>query len=132
MFTSLPQVPGALVAFGATLALFAQPANAQATSSPARGQQIFKAQCGTCHSVIPGKNQIGPGLAGIVGRKAGKASGFRYSPALANAAYTWDKARLDKFIAGPAKAVPGNRMPYPGLADAPSRQALLAYLASVK
>ncbi|ABP64340.1 cytochrome c, class I (plasmid) [Novosphingobium aromaticivorans DSM 12444] len=123
----LPPVLGALVALGA-----APIALAQTAASPAKGQQVFKTQCGACHSVVAGKNQIGPSLAGVVGRKAGKAAGFKYSPALAKASFTWDKARLDKFVAGPSKAVPGNRMPYPGLADAGARQALLAYLASVK
>ena len=122
-----PWVMGALVAFGAAPLAFAQ-----AAPNSAKGQQLFKAQCAVCHSVVPGKNQIGPSLAGVMGRKAGKSAGFKYSPALAKAMFTWDKAWLDKFVAGPAKAVPGNRMPYPGLADADARQALVAYLASVK
>lgn len=123
----LLQVLGALVALG--VAPFAP---AQAAPNAAKGQQVFKAQCGACHSVVAGKNQIGPSLAGVVGRKAGKSAGFKYSPAVARATFKWDTVRLDKFIAGPAKAVPGNRMPYPGLADAGARQALVAYLASVK
>lgn len=91
----LPPVLGALVALGA-----APIALAQTAASPAKGQQVFKTQCGACHSVVAGKNQIGPSLAGVVGRKAGKAAGFKYSPALAKASFTWDKARLDKFVAG--------------------------------
>ncbi|HZV11532.1 MAG TPA: c-type cytochrome, partial [Novosphingobium sp.] len=110
-------------AFGAALlplALAATPAAAQ-SGDATRGRAVFQGQCGVCHSVAPGKAIIGPSLAGIVGRAAGKQAGFAYSPALAKAGFKWDKAKLDAWIAGPAKVVPGNRMPFAGLADGAKR-----------
>jgi len=123
-------LPVALIALGVIGAV--PSAFAQTAPNAAKGQQVFKVQCGACHSVVPGKNQIGPSLAGVVGRKAGKQAGFQYSPAMAKAGFVWDKPRLAAFIAAPAKTVPGTRMPFAGLPDAGARQAVVEYLASVK
>jgi cytochrome c len=112
-------------------AVLATPAAAQ-TGDTAKGRAIFQTQCGVCHSVAPGKTLVGPSLAGIVGKPAGKQAGFAYSPAMAKAGFRWDKAKLDTWIAGPAKVVPGNRMPFAGLADAARRADLIAYLANAK
>ncbi|MGH7292912.1 MAG: c-type cytochrome, partial [Myxococcota bacterium] len=48
----------------------------------ANGARVFAA-CAACHSLAPGRHRTGPSLAGVLGRKAGTAEGFRrYSPAL--------------------------------------------------
>jgi nitrite reductase (NO-forming) len=57
----------------------------------------------------------GPSLAGIVGRKSGAEPNFNYSPAMKQAALTWDAATLDAYLMDPQKIVSGNRMPFPGL-----------------
>ena len=41
-----------------------------AAGDPAAGRQIFR-KCQACHSLDPGKNLVGPSLAGIIGKKAG-------------------------------------------------------------
>ena len=55
------------------------------------GRQVFK-KCQACHSLDPGKTILGPSLAGIVGRKSGAEPDFNYSPAMKQAALTWDAA----------------------------------------
>jgi nitrite reductase (NO-forming) len=93
------------------------------------GRQVFK-KCQACHSLEPGKTILGPSLAGIVGRKSAADANFSYSPAMKQAALTWDPPTLDAYLAEPAKIVPGNRMPFPGLKTDHDRQDVIAFLAA--
>jgi cytochrome c len=100
---------------------------AQADGDAARGEQRFE-DCVACHKLEPGANNVGPSLFGVLGRKAGELSEFRYSPALKRSGITWTAQTLDAFIADPQQAVPANRMPYAGMPDAADRADLIAYL----
>ncbi|MES2042268.1 MAG: c-type cytochrome [Pseudomonadota bacterium] len=102
---------------------------AAAPPSPA-GQEIFEQRCASCHSVEPGENDVGPGLAGVVGRKAGSLAGFDYSPALKTSGKVWTPAQLDQYLAAPQKLVPGTRMAM-AVPAADQRQAIIAYLAGI-
>jgi cytochrome c2 len=53
------------------------------------GKQVFK-KCEACHSLEPGKNLIGPSLAGVVGRRAGSEPGYDYSQAMKESDLTWN------------------------------------------
>ena len=74
---------------------------------------LFRGQCGTCHvteaDALP---RQGPNLVAVYGRKAGTASGFKYSPAFADADFTWDEARLDTWLTNPQAMLPGAVMVY--------------------
>lgn len=96
---------------------------------PLAGRQVFK-KCQACHSLEPGKTILGPSLAGIVGRKSATDANFSYSPAMKQAALTWDPSTLDAYLADPAKVVPGNRMPFPGLKTDHDRKDVIAFLAT--
>ena len=93
------------------------------------GRQVFK-KCQACHSLEPDKTILGPSLAGIVGRKSGAEPNFNYSPAMKQAALTWDAATLDAYLMDPQKIVPGNRMPFPGLKTDQDRKDVIAFLAA--
>jgi cytochrome c len=96
----------------------------------AAGGMAFQ-QCADCHS--PGANDgVGPGLKGVVGRRAGGKQGFIYSPAMAKSTLVWDAATLNAYLADPKKAVPGTTMAYPGDEDAKERADLVAYLLTLK
>jgi cytochrome c len=95
------------------------------------GQAVFKSQCSICHSVEAGRNQMGPSLAGIVGRKAGQEPGFHYSAANKDSGLTWDEATLDRYLTSPKDVVPHTLMTYGGLKDATKRENLIAYLATL-
>ncbi|MEO6388125.1 MAG: c-type cytochrome [Croceibacterium sp.] len=86
------------------------------------------AQCKACHSVEPGKNGIGPSLAGIYGDKAGDVAGFDFSDAMKSSGLTWNRANLDRFITDPKAVVPGTKMGFGGLKDAAKRQEIITYL----
>ncbi|HUR04109.1 MAG TPA: c-type cytochrome, partial [Nonomuraea sp.] len=56
------------------------------------------AVCAACHSIEPGKNGIGPSLAGVFGAKAGHVASFDYSDAMESSGLTWNQANLDRFL----------------------------------
>lgn len=86
------------------------------------------AKCASCHSLIPGRNGIGPSLAGVYGRHAASAPNFRYSEALAGSGLVWDAAKLDRFLTRPRDVVPGNKMTFSGLSDPAVRAEIIAYI----
>ena len=96
----------------------------------AAGKALFT-QCAVCHS-IDGTNAVGPSLNSIVGRKAGTADGFRYSRAMKNSGAVWDDKTLDAYLADPQKLIPGNVMPFSGMADPKQRADVIAYLQTLK
>jgi len=100
---------------------------ARADGDAARGEKKFE-ECAACHKIERGENDLGPSLHGVFGRKAGTLADFRYSPALKRSGITWTAQTLDAYLADPQKAVPANRMPYAGLAEASDRADLIAYL----
>ena len=93
---------------------------------PAAGHLIFR-KCQACHSMEPGKNILGPSLAGIIGRKAGSEAGYSYSSAMKQANIVWDAKSLDAYLSDPQKFVPGNKMPFPGLKTDHDRADIIAY-----
>jgi len=109
------------------LGLVASAAQAQDVTA---GKAVY-AQCSACHTV-DGANGVGPTLQGIVGRKAGTFAGFRFSRAMKGSGLTWDEKTLSAYLAEPQKVVPGNVMPFSGIADEKQRADLIAYLATLK
>jgi cytochrome c len=88
-------------------------------------------QCAECHS--PGSSDgAGPGLKGVLGRRAGSKDGFIYSPAMKKSTVVWDEATLAAFLADPRAVVPGTTMAYAGDDDAKERADLVAYLKTLK
>jgi cytochrome c len=97
-------------------------------AKPPDGAALFKQQCGTCHTTDPSEPlRQGPPLDKIVGRPAGKVSGFHYSPAFAKADFVWDEARLDAWMSNPQELIPGAMMAY-RQAKPETRAAIIAYL----
>jgi cytochrome c len=121
--------------FGLVVALapFAVQAQAPAAAVDAvRGATLVKQRCAVCHSLVDDTGpRPGPSLKGVVGRKAGTLVGFKYSPAMKAANISWDKARLDVFLTGPGKAVPGTFMMIP-VSNPKDRTDIVAYLETLK
>jgi cytochrome c len=116
----------------AALVLMSAVGMAQAQDAEA-GKKVL-ARCMACHDAEKGVNKVGPTLKGIVGRKAGTVSGFRYSPAMKAAGeggLVWDEPNLARYLADPKAAVPGNRMAFPGLKDPDEIRNVIAYLKAV-
>jgi cytochrome c len=123
---SHPVLP-ALAASLALLGLGAASVRAQTlpVGDPARGKTLYAA-CGGCHSLD--ENDVGPMHRGVVGRKAGSAPGYAYSPALKASGIVWTPANLDRWLSGPQAMVPGARMFF-SVSNSQSRSDIIAYLA---
>ena len=59
-----------VLSLATTVVLAAGPALAD------HGAKVFK-KCKACHTTTAGKHRVGPSLAGVVGRKAGTAKGYK-------------------------------------------------------
>lgn len=103
---------------------------ARAAEPPAsRGQTLYDAKCSACHS--PEAHRVGPLHRGVVGRRAGSAAGYDYSPALAASRLAWTRETLDRWLADPEALVPGQKMGFRVGSEA-DRRALVSYLETLK
>jgi len=99
-----------------------------ASTSAADGAKIFK-KCSACHSIAQGgANKIGPALWGILGRKAGSISNYKYSKAMAAHGKAWSFEELNSFLIKPKGWIKGNKMSFAGLKNAKDRAAVILYL----
>ena len=121
-----PAAPQTVVQAPASLA---PQTGASPGGDPQAGRLVYR-KCQACHSLEPGKNTLGPSLAGILGKKAAEVPNFNYSPALKASNIVWDVAALDAYLLDPQKTVPGNKMPFPGLKTENERRDVIAYLAA--
>lgn len=72
-------------------------------------------QCSQCHTFGQGEGPgYGPNLFGIIGKKAGSAQGFTYSPGFlaVMSGKIWDQALLDRWLTDTQALAPGTGMTY--------------------
>ena len=110
-------------------ALLGSGASVAAVHGDARKGKAAYAQCLACHALE--RDVVGPRHCGLFGRRAGSVPRFDYSPAMKRSTLIWDEKTLDRFLADPAKAVPGTSMTFGGIADPKERADLIAWLEQV-
>ena len=94
----------------------------------AAGEKVFGV-CKACHQVgETAKNNVGPILNGLIGRKSGTVEGYNYSKANKESGITWDEATFREYIKDPKAKIPGTKMIYAGLKDEQRTNDLIAYL----
>ena len=93
----------------------------------ARGAQAFEEQCSGCHRLD--QNEVGPMLAGVVGRSTAAVEGYDYSAALAAHGGAWDEDALAAYLMDPMAVVPGGRMVIAPLSEDEARD-VVAFLAA--
>lgn len=114
----------------AFLLIASQATIAQAAGDAAAGKAAF-AKCASCHEVGRAAHDgFGPQLNGIVGRQAGAAGDFNYSPAMKKAGFVWTEDKLRAFLKSTDDVVPGNKMRFWGIRSDREIDDLLAYLRS--
>ena len=92
------------------------------------GEKVFK-KCAACHSIVKGgKNNIGPALYNVVGRKTGIVSDYKYSKALASYDKEWTFEELNGYLIKPAKWIKGTKMAFAGLRKEKDRASVIKYL----
>lgn len=122
------------LAAAAVLVLLAPVAVAQAAAPAAlkgnaeAGKAAFR-KCASCHQVGPSaRGGFGPKLTGVIGRKAGATTDYKYSAAMKNANIIWTEQNLASFLKAPSDFIPGNNMRFWGIGNAQQVADLLAYL----
>jgi cytochrome c2 len=99
----------------------------------AAGERVFR-QCRACHKVgEDARSGTGPALNGVFGHPAAAVEGFRYSPAMQEAAaggLVWTAETLDAYLTKPRDFVSGTRMSFAGLRKEEDRAAVIAYLST--
>ena len=94
----------------------------------ATGEKVFK-KCAACHSIVKGgKNNIGPALYNVVGRKIGIVEDYKYSKALASYDKKWTLEELNGYLIKPAKWIKGTKMAFAGLRKEKYRASVILYL----
>lgn len=112
-------------------------ANAAAAADADFGQRLFD-RCLPCHTVEQGApHSLGPNLFGVVGRMAGTADGYVYSPAMANSGITWTEENIARFLrdlngTSPDSFIPGNRMIQMGGATDDQIADMIAYMQTLR
>ena len=92
------------------------------------GEKVFK-KCAACHSIVKGgKNNIGPALYNVVGRKVGAVSDYKYSKALSGYEKEWTFEELNGYLVKPAKWIKGTKMAFAGLRKEKDRASVIKYL----
>ena len=93
-----------------------------------KGEKVFK-KCAACHSIVKGgKNNIGPALYNVVGRKVGSISDYKYSKALSEYNKEWTIEELNGYLIKPAKWIKGTKMAFAGLRKEKDRASVILYL----
>ena len=91
------------------------------------GEKVFK-KCAACHSIVKGgKNNIGPALYNVVGRKTGAVADYKYSKALASFDKEWTLEELNGYLIKPSKWVKGTKMAFAGLRKEKDRASVIKY-----
>ena len=94
----------------------------------ATGEKVFK-KCAACHSIAKGgKNNIGPALYNVVGRKVGAIDDYKYSSALSEYGKEWSFEELNGYLIRPAKWIKGTKMAFAGLRKEKDRASVILYL----
>jgi len=92
------------------------------------GAKIFK-KCSSCHSIAQGGgNKIGPALWGVLGRKAGSISDYKYSKAMVNYGKPWSFEEMNSFLTKPKDWIKGTKMSFAGLKNEKERAAVILYM----
>jgi cytochrome c len=107
------------------------PISVAAAGNAASGKEVYQTRCLGCHGNGRTANTLGPSLVGIIGRRAGTGESGVHSRILAESDINWDEASLRKFLAAPAKEMPGTMMPA-GAQNAQEIDDLIAYLKTLR
>ena len=119
--TTSTETSSANLEAGNIMALFA-------TTNISEGEKIFK-KCVACHSIAKGGgNKIGPALWGVLGRKVGSISDYKYSKAMTAHEKTWSFEEINGFLTKPKDWIKGTKMSFAGLKSEKDRAAVIFFM----
>ncbi|MEE8439453.1 MAG: c-type cytochrome [Micropepsaceae bacterium] len=112
-------------------------ANTASAADAGFGERLFD-RCLPCHTISQGgPHSLGPNLFGVIGRAAGAAEGYVYSPAMTNSGVTWTPENIALFLrdidgSSPDSFIPGNRMFQPAPPTPDQVADMLAYMQTLR
>ena len=99
-----------------------------ASTSATEGAKVFN-KCLTCHNIGKGDpNKIGPNIFGVLNRRAGSVSGYKYSKAMVAYEKVWSFEEMNGFLTKPKDWIKGTKMSFVGLKNAKDRAAVILYM----
>tara|TARA_B100000686_G_C16465726_1_gene799408 strand:+ start:30 stop:560 length:531 start_codon:yes stop_codon:yes gene_type:complete len=99
-----------------------------ATANAADGEKIFK-KCAACHSIAKGgANKIGPALWGVLGKKSGSNSDYKYSKGMIAHGKAWSFEEMNGFLEKPKAWIKGTKMAFAGLKNEKERAAIILFM----
>ena len=94
------------------------------------GEKVFK-KCIACHTISKGgKNKIGPAIFGILGKKSGSVSNYKYSKALLAHGKTWGFEEINAFLTKPQAYIKGTKMAFGGISNEKDRASVILFMNS--
>jgi len=117
----------------------AKPAALALPAGNAANGEKLAGKCKACHN-FNDKKKVGPGLAGVVGRKAGSMADMAYSASLKDAGWVWDAAHLAPWLCDTVAslkeftgdAAAKTKMPSQRICDPQQQADMIAYLKTLK
>ena len=94
-----------------------------------QGKLVFQQRCARCHTIERGRPD---NLRGVFNAGAGQRPGTWATATLKYSGKIWNAAQLDRFLADPARDLPGTTMQGAALHDAAERHAVIAYLMTLQ
>ncbi len=95
------------------------------------GKMLVVQRCANCHATELGDDKFAPPLTNLFGRKAGSVEGFIYSPNIKNLDVAWSAKTLGDWLTATTHDTPDIRMRHVGVVEPTSREAILAYIATL-
>jgi len=100
-----------------------------ASVSAADGSVVFKKKCSSCHNIAKGKPaKIGPNIFGVLNRKAGSISDYKYSKAMVAFGKSWSVEEMDGFLTKPRDWVKNTKMSFIGLKNIKDRASVILFM----
>ena len=99
-----------------------------ASTSATEGAKVFK-KCLACHNIGKGDpNKIGPNIFGVINRRAGSVSDYKYSKAMLAYGKVWSFEEMNSILTKPKDWIKGTKMSFAGLKNAKDRAAVILYM----
>ena len=94
------------------------------------GEKVFR-KCIACHTIAKGgKNKIGPAIFGVLGKKSGSVSNYKYSKALLAHGKTWSFEEINAFLTKPQAYIKGTKMAFGGISKEKDRASVILFMNS--
>jgi cytochrome c len=94
------------------------------------GEKVLKNALLAIRLLREEKNKIGPAIFGILGKKSGSVSNYKYSKALLAHGKTWSFEEINAFLTKPQAYIKGTKMAFGGISNEKDRASVILFMNS--